>query len=60
MSSTVPEFQSIHDAFRSKILRYLTRFVGEDEAEDLTQTVMLKVSKGLRKFRGESGSPNGQ
>jgi RNA polymerase sigma-70 factor (ECF subfamily) len=54
MSSTVLEFQSIHDTFRPKILRYLTRFVGEDEAEDLTQTVMVKVSKGLRKFRGDA------
>jgi RNA polymerase sigma-70 factor, ECF subfamily len=54
MSSAVLEFQSIHDTFRPKILRYLTRFVGEDEAEDLAQTVMVKVSKGLRKFRGEA------
>ena len=54
MSSTVLEFQSIHDTFRPKILRYLTRFVGEDEAEDLTQTVMVKVSEGLRNFRGDS------
>jgi RNA polymerase sigma-70 factor, ECF subfamily len=54
MSSAVPEFQSIHDTFRPRILRYLTRFVGEDEAEDLTQTVMVKVSKGLRNFRGDS------
>jgi RNA polymerase sigma-70 factor, ECF subfamily len=54
MSSTVLEFQSIHDTFRPKMLRYLTRFVGEDEAEDLTQTVMVKVSEGLRNFRGDS------
>ena len=48
------EFRSIHNSFRPKILRYLTRFVGEDEAEDLTQTVMVKVSKSLRNFRGDS------
>ncbi len=48
------EFQPIHDTFRPKILRYLTRLVGEDEAEDLTQTVMVKVSEGLRNFRGDS------
>jgi RNA polymerase sigma-70 factor, ECF subfamily len=54
MSSRFIEFQSIHDTFRPRILRYLTRFVGEDEAEDLTQTVMVKVSKGLRKFRGDA------
>ena len=33
--------------FRPKILRYLIQLVGEDEAEDLTQAVMVKVSKGL-------------
>ena len=54
MSGTVLEFQSIHDTFRSKILRYLTQLVGEEEAEDLTQTVMVKVNEGLRNFRGDS------
>jgi RNA polymerase sigma-70 factor (ECF subfamily) len=48
------EFQSINDDFRPKILRYLTRLVGENEAEDLTQIVMLKISAGLQDFRGES------
>ena len=54
MSSTALEFQSIHDTFRPKILRYLARFVGEHEAEDLTQTVMVKVSEALHDFRGDS------
>ena len=54
MSGTVLEFQSIHDTFRPKILRYLSQLVGEDEAEDLTQTVMVKVSQGLLNFRGDS------
>ena len=54
MSGTVLEFQSIHDTFRPKILRYLTQLVGEEEAEDLTQTVMVKVNEGLRNFRGDS------
>jgi DNA-directed RNA polymerase specialized sigma24 family protein len=53
MSGTVLEFQSIYDTFRPKILRYLTQLVGEDEAEDLTQTVMVKVSQGLLNFRGD-------
>jgi RNA polymerase sigma-70 factor, ECF subfamily len=54
MPGAVLEFQSIHDSFRPKIFRYLTQLVGENEAEDLTQTVMLKVSKGLHNFRGDS------
>jgi RNA polymerase sigma-70 factor (ECF subfamily) len=48
------EFQSIHDAYRPKVLRYLTRLAGAHEAEDLTQIVMLRISAGLPDFRGES------
>jgi RNA polymerase sigma-70 factor (ECF subfamily) len=48
------EFQSIHDDFRPKVLRYLSRLVGEADAEDLTQAVMLKVGEGLGGFRGDS------
>ena len=48
------EFQKIYDTFRPKILRYLTRLIGEHEAEDLTQEVFAMVGRGLKKFRGES------
>ena len=48
------EFQSIHESFRPRVLRYLTRVVGERDAEDLTQSVMLKVSRGLPQFRHDS------
>jgi RNA polymerase sigma-70 factor (ECF subfamily) len=54
MVKTQRRLQSIDDDFRPKILRYLTRLVGESEAEDLTQIVMLKISAGLPDFRGES------
>ena len=47
-------FEEIHEAFRSKIHRYLVRLVGEGEAEDLTQEVFVKVSRVLKTFRGES------
>jgi RNA polymerase sigma-70 factor (ECF subfamily) len=53
-TSATLEFQAVHDRFRSRVLRYLTRLVGEGEAEDLTQSVMLKVSEGLPDFRGDS------
>ena len=36
------------------MLRYLKRLVGERDAEDLTQLVMVKVSDGLARFRGDS------
>jgi len=48
------DFEFHHDRFRSRVLRYLTRLVGEGEAEDLTQSVMLKISEGLPDFRGDS------
>ena len=48
------EFRRIHEAFRPKVRRYLARLVGESQAEDLAQTVMLKVSEGLPGFRGDA------
>ena len=48
------EFQNIYDAFYEKIRRYLTRLVGENEAEDLTQEVFLKASRALHSFEGKS------
>ena len=48
------EFEQIHADFRPKIQRYLIRLVGEQEAEDLTQEVFVKVSRALKNFRGES------
>jgi RNA polymerase sigma-70 factor (ECF subfamily) len=48
------EFLSVYEGFQPKILRYLTRLVGESEAEDLTQEVMTKVHAALPDFRGES------
>ncbi|MBA4373705.1 MAG: RNA polymerase subunit sigma-24 [Thermodesulfovibrio sp.] len=48
------EFQDIYNAFYDKIRRYLTRLVGESEAEDLTQEVFLKASRALHRFEGKS------
>ncbi len=48
------DFQKIHDDFRPRILRYLTRMVGEEEAEDLTQEVFARIGRTLKSFRGES------
>jgi RNA polymerase sigma-70 factor (ECF subfamily) len=48
------EFPKIYEAFQPKILRYLTRLVGEADAEDLMQDVMIKVNDALPNFRGES------
>ena len=48
------EFQRTHDTFRPKIHRYLTRWVGEPEAEDLTQEVFIKVSRAMKDSRGDA------
>lgn len=48
------DFEQVHDEFRPRVLRYLTRLAGEREAEDLAQAVMLKVSEALPRFRGEA------
>ena len=54
MPTNPDDYRGIDDAFRPKILRYLGRLVGKDGADDLTQVVMLKVSQGLKAFRGEA------
>jgi RNA polymerase sigma-70 factor (ECF subfamily) len=54
MNEIALDFQKIHDEFRPKIHRYLARMVGEYEAEDLTQDVLIKISRTLQNFRGES------
>lgn len=48
------DFKALHDRFRPRVRRYLARLVGEREAEDLTQAVMLKVHQGLARFRGDA------
>lgn len=53
-SNGVMDFDAIHREFRPRIRRYLRHLVGEAEADDLTQTVFLKVSTALPAFRGES------
>jgi RNA polymerase sigma-70 factor, ECF subfamily len=54
MNKSELDFQKIYGTFQPKIHRYLTRLVGENEAEDLTQEVFVKVRQGLRNFRGKS------
>ncbi|MFA6411228.1 MAG: sigma-70 family RNA polymerase sigma factor [Syntrophales bacterium] len=54
MESGEIRFQQVYDAYQGKIFRYLTRMVGENEAEDLTQEVFVKIGLALEAFRGES------
>ncbi len=54
MVSSKSSFREIYEDFRPRIQRYLARMVGEDEAEDLTQEVFVKIDRALKTFRGES------
>lgn len=48
------DFERIHRDLRPRVLRYVARLVGEQDAQDVTQAVMLKVSEALPRFRGAS------
>lgn len=54
MSPSELDFSKIYDAYQPKILCYLSHFIGESEAEDLTQETFVKVHQSLGGFRGES------
>jgi RNA polymerase sigma-70 factor (ECF subfamily) len=47
-------FSEIFNEFSPKIRRYLTRLIGENEADDFTQIVFEKVNRNLSGFKGES------
>ncbi|UCB44561.1 MAG: sigma-70 family RNA polymerase sigma factor [Spirochaetota bacterium] len=47
-------FDNIFLKYKPQIHRYLSRLVGFDEAEDLTQEVFVKVNKALPNFHGRS------
>lgn len=48
------DFERIHREFRPVVFRYLQRLAGDRDAEDLTQEVFMKISRGLRDFRNDS------
>lgn len=54
MPPPAPAFESVHREFHAKVRRYLAGFVDADEAADLAQVTMMKVSEHLPEFRGES------
>lgn len=49
-----PDFQSLHDAYRPAVLRFLRRMVGDADAEDMAQLVFERAHRALPDFRGES------
>jgi RNA polymerase sigma-70 factor (ECF subfamily) len=47
-------FESLYENYFPKIQDYLSRFMGKDDSEDLTQEVFIKVYSSLSTFKGES------
>lgn len=54
MNGDGQKFQQIYEDFNDRIFRYLSRMVGEEDAEDLTQDVFVKIGLALENFRGDS------
>ena len=54
MGHSTPDIKTIYESYHPRISRYLTRLVGQSEAEDLTQEVFLRVSRGLPDFKGDA------
>jgi len=49
-----PDFKKIYQEFQPKIVQYLSRLVGNQDAADVAQEVFAKVSRGLETFKGQS------
>jgi RNA polymerase sigma-70 factor (ECF subfamily) len=54
MPAEAVDFEEIHKTYEPKIHAYLVRLVGEDQVDDLTQEVFMRISRALADFRGES------
>jgi RNA polymerase sigma-70 factor (ECF subfamily) len=48
------KISDVYNEFHPKILPYVRRMVGVQDAEDVTQVVFEKVHRGLHQFKGES------
>lgn len=48
------EFEKVYNEYYPIILRYVTRIVGQNDAEDIVQNVFNKVHSGLGGFQGKS------
>ena len=54
MQSGIAEFDRIYAEHHIRILRYLTRMVGVQDAEDLAQEVFIRAAKAYDDFRHEA------
>lgn len=54
MNGTSPTFKELYAMYYERILKYLSRAVGSDEAEDCIQEVFIRVLSSLEAFKGKS------
>jgi RNA polymerase sigma-70 factor, ECF subfamily len=54
MSESQKDFMALYRENYPKIVGYLSRLVGESEAEDVAQEAFIKIGRSLDGFRGES------
>ena len=54
MQSGIAEFDRIYAEHHARILRYLTRMVGVQDAEDLAQEVFIRAARSYDDFRHEA------
>ncbi len=56
VTMTTPEydFKKIYDEYYRRIVQYLTRILGPNDAEDIAQDVFDKINSGLGGFQGKS------
>jgi RNA polymerase sigma-70 factor (ECF subfamily) len=47
-------FKDVYDEYHPKILRYVTKIAGKTDADDITQDVFEKISRGIVDFEGRS------
>lgn len=48
------DYNEIHDLYYAKIVRYLSRIVGRDQAEDIAQEAFIKIHNALGSLREET------
>lgn len=54
MGPIATKFDDIYNEYHEKVSNYPRRLVGNNNAEDLTQEVFLKINNSLKEFKGES------
>lgn len=54
MTNDSYDFSDIYKEYHPKILNYLKRLVGDQEAEEVAQLVFEKMSRSLDNFKGEA------